>query len=201
MENVEGLIKGEAWSYVQRIYKQFNDIGYQVKHWLLKGEYMGVPQTRHRVFFIATRNGFELDRLDMSFNYQPLVYLDIACGEHIVRTIQKAIIAKKSNNREKNLCETMQRLHGRTTYFSEKIVHNQNVPPTLTAGGGEIWIGNTGACINNMEMINMQTFPQDYNFGGEKVRYICGMSVPPIMIKRIVTRLIDGGIFDERIKP
>lgn len=56
MENVEGLIKGEAWSYVQRIYKQLHDIGYEVGHWLLKGEHMGVPQTRHRVFFVALRN-------------------------------------------------------------------------------------------------------------------------------------------------
>lgn len=56
MENVEGLIKGEAWSYVQRIYKQLNDIGYEVGHWLLKGENMGVPQRRHRVFFIGVRN-------------------------------------------------------------------------------------------------------------------------------------------------
>ena len=56
MENVEGLIKGEAWSYVQRIYKRFGEIGYEVGHWLLKGENMGVPQRRHRVFFIALRN-------------------------------------------------------------------------------------------------------------------------------------------------
>lgn len=56
MENVEGLIKGEAWVYVQRIYKELKDIGYEVGHWLLKGENMGVPQTRHRVFFIALRN-------------------------------------------------------------------------------------------------------------------------------------------------
>ena len=56
MENVEGLIRGEAWSYVQKIYKQLNDIGYEVGHWLLKGENMGVPQKRHRVFFIAMRN-------------------------------------------------------------------------------------------------------------------------------------------------
>ena len=51
MENVEGLILGEAWGYVQRIYKELNAIGYQVKHWLLKGEQMGIPQARHRVFF------------------------------------------------------------------------------------------------------------------------------------------------------
>jgi DNA (cytosine-5)-methyltransferase 1 len=74
MENVEGLIKGEAWSYVQRIYKQLNDIGYTVGHWLLKGENMGVPQRRHRVFFVATRLDFDLDKIDMNFNYEPIPY-------------------------------------------------------------------------------------------------------------------------------
>lgn len=56
MENVEGLLLGEAWAYVQRIYKEFKDAGYELGHWLLKGEQMGIPQTRHRVFFIAIRN-------------------------------------------------------------------------------------------------------------------------------------------------
>lgn len=30
------------------------------------------------------------------------------------------------------------------------------------------------------------------------VQYICGMSVPPVMIKRIVGRLIKSGLFDSR---
>lgn len=55
MENVEGLLLGEAWSYVQRIYKEFDEAGYEVGHWLLKGEHMGIPQKRHRVFFLAMR--------------------------------------------------------------------------------------------------------------------------------------------------
>ena len=50
LENVEGLIMGEAWGYVQEIYKRLKKAGYKVHHWLLKGENMGVPQTRHRVF-------------------------------------------------------------------------------------------------------------------------------------------------------
>ena len=56
MENVEGLLLGEAWNYVREIYRKFGEIGYEVGHWLLKGENMGVPQKRHRVFFIALRN-------------------------------------------------------------------------------------------------------------------------------------------------
>ena len=43
MENVEGLLLGEAWSYVQRIYSEFKGIGYRVNHYLCKAEKMGVP--------------------------------------------------------------------------------------------------------------------------------------------------------------
>ena len=49
------------------------------------------------------------------------------------------------------------------------------------------------------DIIHAQTFPEDYNFNPRnysQVGYICGMSVPPIMIKRIVTRLIEQGVFD-----
>ena len=65
---------GNAWKYVQNIYQKFNQIGYKVKHWLLKGENMGVPQTRHRVFFIATRLDFDLNKIDMGFHYSPVLY-------------------------------------------------------------------------------------------------------------------------------
>lgn len=43
MENVEGILMGEAWGYVQKIYKQFKEIGYHCQHFLLRGETMGVP--------------------------------------------------------------------------------------------------------------------------------------------------------------
>ena len=48
------------------------------------------------------------------------------------------------------------------------------------------------------DAINAQTFPQDYDFGSTSkstISYICGMSVPPVMIKRIVQRLIESGVF------
>ena len=50
--------------------------------------------------------------------------------------------------------------------------------------------------IPNEEIISCQTFPQDYDFGKQSVVYVCGMSVPPVMIKRIVLRLIEQGVFD-----
>ena len=54
-ENVKGLLMGAAVEYVAEIYKQFNQAGYIVKHWLLDASKMGIPQKRERVFFIALR--------------------------------------------------------------------------------------------------------------------------------------------------
>lgn len=195
MENVEGLIKGEAFTYVQRIYKQLNDIGYKVKHWLLKGENMGVPQTRHRVFFVATILDFDLDKIDMSFNYEPITYSEIKQGEHKTNNTKRNIVAEQVIIGETLLSDTMFRLYGKRTWFTEPIVWGNKICQTITSGGNEVWIENTGTHLNEQEIVNAQTFPQDYDFVGERVKYICGMSVPPIMIKRIVNRLIESGIF------
>ena len=95
MENVEGLILGNAWKYVQEIYKRFHEIGYRVKHWLLKGETMGVPQKRHRVFFVATRLPFNLDCIDMYFNYEPITYGEFKSKEEkIAKGIMSEAIRK-----------------------------------------------------------------------------------------------------------
>ena len=200
MENVEGLIKGEAWAYVQKIYKQLNDIGYKVKHWLLKGENMGVPQTRHRVFFVATRLDFDLDKIDMAFNYEPITYGEIKIGEHKQKNTKVSNASMFAIKGDALVSSIMERLYNKKTYFTEPIVWGESVSPTITSGGNEIWIENTGTHLNKEEIINAQTFPQDYNFLNQRVKYICGMSVPPIMIKRIVNRLIESGLFDYKIK-
>jgi DNA (cytosine-5)-methyltransferase 1 len=52
--------------------------------------------------------------------------------------------------------------------------------------------------ISIEDIIHGQTFPEDYDFVNKTYRnvgYICGMSVPPVMIKRIVQRLIESEVF------
>ena len=196
MENVEGLIRGEAWSYVQEIYRQLKDIGYQVNHWLCKGENMGVPQKRHRVFFIALRSDvwYDLNDLDMSFNYEPIKY-----GEF--KTEQEKVAAGKMSESIRHRLpgegveDVMFRLHGVRSGITHRIVATDDVYPTQTAGHGDIWT-ESGNHPSDMDVIHAQTFPEDYDFGTAKSEYICGMSVPPIMIKRIVTRLIESGVLD-----
>ena len=105
MENVEGLTKGNAWRYVQNIYKHFHSIGYQVKHWLLKGEQMGIPQKRHRIFFIATKLNVDLNKLNMSFLFKPIVFAQIMTPQGAERDLGENIstLVKNAKYGDRNL--------------------------------------------------------------------------------------------------
>lgn len=204
MENVEGLMLGNAWKYVQEIYKKFYEIGYQVKHWLLKGEQMGVPQTRHRVFFVATRLAFNLDSLNMYFNYEPITYGMIKEGElkQMGKDTKFYQIASQANDKDKNIADTRKRLGEKGSAFQTLYIRDDMVVPTQRAKPDLIDLEHI-AYVSKETIRNSQTFPQDYKFNPDtysNVGYICGMSVPPIMIKRLVTRLIESGLFDYKLK-
>lgn len=196
MENVKGLILGNAWSYVQKIYKQLKDIGYTVKHWLVKGELMGVPQTRHRVIFIAVRNDIDLDleRLDMSFNYEPIKYGVFKSENEKIARGKMSEAVKKILPSEK-IEDVMLRLYGVRSGITHRIAYEDKIFPTQIADHSDIWTVS-GNHPSDIDVIHASTFPEDYDFNGNKVEYVCGMSVPPVMIKRVVTRLIESGVFD-----
>ena len=199
MENVEGLLIGEAWSYVQQIYSDFMDAGYAVHHWLLKGEYMGIPQNRHRVFFIATRADLKIDPswIDMIFNYEPVCFGRIKSeqGKEIDkrRRLYKVLLMSKHGDRD--LSDTLMREENKESLFSHALVYDDKVCPTLTAKC-EFFRFPERTALSEMDIIHAQTFPEDYDFINQPITYVCGMSVPPVMMKRIVQRLIEQGVFD-----
>jgi DNA (cytosine-5)-methyltransferase 1 len=201
MENVEGLILGEAFSYVQKIYKQFDEIGYRVHHWLIKGELMGIPQTRHRVFFVACRNDIELDpsKFNMSFNYEPVYYADIkeGTGEELNHETEIYKWLIKATPEDKRIGDTVRRCGEPEKLFNHRICWPNNIVQTV-AGAGEILRGEEKTRISVEEVLSAQTFPRDYELPIKDFKntvYICGMSVPPVMMKRIIQRLIEEGAF------
>lgn len=205
MENVEGLILGEAFGYVQKIYKQLAEAGYKVHHWLLKGEKMGVPQTRHRVFFVAAREDIGIDpsNINMTFNYEEIKYKEFKSkGEEFSEAGKNGKLFKmflQAKENERSLADVNMRLHGKGSYFQCYIVHDDDVLPTIRASRSyECYRYEDKKKTTREDVIHAQTFPEDYDFVRENfsnVCYICGMSVPPIMIKRIVMRLIEEGVF------
>lgn len=201
IENVEGLILGEAFPYVQRIYKELQDAGYKVHHWLLKGELMGIPQTRHRVFFVACRNDIGIDPIDidMCFNYEPIPYKEIKAGvgEPLNKDTEIYRWLCKATPEDKRIGDTVTRCGEKEKLFNHRICWPDRVVQTI-ASAGEVLRGEEKTRVSVEELINAQTFPQDYEFPTrdfKTVSYMCGMSVPPVMMKRIVQRLIINGVF------
>lgn len=166
---------------------------------LVKGETMGVPQTRHRVFFIATRLDFDLNKIDLSFNYEPITYGMIKQGElkQMGKDTKFYQIASQANDKDKNIADTRKRLGEKGSAFQTLYIRDDMVVPTQRAKPDLIDLEHI-AYVSKETIRNSQTFPQDYKFEPDtysNIGYICGMSVPPLMIKRIVTRLIESGIF------
>ena len=78
--------------------------------------------------------------------------------------------------------------------FGTKIAWEENVLQTITVSLD--YIDGVELCrISDNTIISSQTFPQDYNFSDNSVSYVCGMSVPPIMTKRIVERMLKAEMF------
>lgn len=79
------------------------------------------------------------------------------------------------------------------------VMDDDRVMPTIRAKISDIFRRKEKTRITWQDVRNSQTFPQDFEFcpnSDNQVGYICGMSVPPIMIKRIIERLIMSGIFE-----
>ena len=204
MENVEGLLQGNAWGYVQEIYKRFKNSGYSVKHYLLKGEEMGIPQKRHRVFFIAVRSDidFDFESLNMMFYYNPVTYEKINFQKGNPPSEKFKALIENAKPTEGDLVKSWNRLFNnngeKRMYFNHILCHKRNVFPTVSAGHSCLWNYDNVCQVSSRDIVYAQTFPEDYDFMSDKfsvINYICGMSVPPIMIKRVVERLIESNIF------
>lgn len=140
------------------------------------------------------------NELDMSFNYEPITYGEIKEGE--LKPLGKHTlfynIASQAIESDKNIADTRIRLGQKGAAFQTIYIRDNKVLPTQRSKPDLIDVEKI-AYVSKETIRNAQTFPQDYKFIPNtyaNVGYICGMSVPPIMIKRIVTRLIESGVFD-----
>lgn len=184
-ENVSGLLKGNAKGYVNEIIKQFKDAGYRVQIFLLNAAKMGVPQKRERVFFACLRDDIDLPKIELAFNEQPILFGDVRTnyGKDIKNGVTKDLLNKRIKG-DTCLSDIIERNGGKRKSFSNMICSDEKVAFTL-ASGSSMYRMCDGMGISDLDFINIQTFPQDYNFMGQSVKYVCGMSVPPAMMANI----------------
>jgi DNA (cytosine-5)-methyltransferase 1 len=137
--------------------------------------------------------------LNMDFNYVPITYGEIkeGQGDPIPQNTQKYKMVKQATPDDLAVCDVLVRMGQKKRCFNAKIAWEDKVLQSLTAKF-DYTRGTEVEKLSKLDIIHAQTFPEDYDFmcgSCTGVCYICGMSVPPVMIKRIVTRLIESGVF------
>ena len=185
-ENVKGLITGSAKGWVNQIVKAFDDAGYTVQVFLLNSARMGVPQKRERVFFIAHRKDLDYPKITMEFNSKPIPFGSIRepYGKELNEDNLAARLMKYRKPSDRSLSDISNRVRKKNTGFTSPINHDDEPVQTITAGGYCFRMCD-GLLMTDKDIISCQTFPQDYNFLDQNVQYVCGMSVPPVMMARV----------------
>ena len=200
-ENVKGLLVGEAKEYVRKIYREFDLAGYYVQHWLFDASKMGVPQRRERVFFIAMRKDIatpflkSIDlftiapELKLEFNEPEIPYKEIrqTAGNENAIGLSKMIshywkLTSPGNAMSEN--------HPKGSYFNEVKTAPNKVLPTIRANGlpYDYEIERT---LFDDETKMAGSYPLDYDFKTNKVVYLVGMSVPPVMTAQIAKQVYE----------
>tara|TARA_R100001510_G_C7653150_1_gene211187 strand:- start:2243 stop:3277 length:1035 start_codon:yes stop_codon:yes gene_type:complete len=190
-ENVKGLITGNAKGFVKEIIEKFKDINYDVQLFLLNASKMGVPQKRERIFFLAKRKDLKLSNIKLDFNEK-----EISAKEAIKDIPESNKLAKSKT--AFNLwakCrpgEAFENYHIKGSCFNQKKINGNKPANTVTARSiSDLYHWNKFRNFTKEEFIRFQTFPEDYQFCNKQPVYVMGMSVPPFMIQRIATEIIN----------
>lgn len=202
-ENVKGMLIGNAKKYLDEISDKFIAIGYEPQLFLINSSSCGVAQRRERIIFVARRKDLKLPKLKLDFKEKPITFGDIRTDKGITKELIKTSKTFNFwNNRIKSdrgfspICD---RLFGKKSWFNWVLIHDNLTPNTLPAGANFILFDKPKHVYTN-DMISIQTFPQDYDFIKNKsynfIVYVLGMSVPPLMYKKIAGE-IKTQIFDK----
>ncbi len=208
-ENVKGILQGNARPYVCKIFEDFDDANYQVEIFTLDASKMGVPQKRERVFFIAVRKDLvallpkkqgvlfhTFPELDMNFNEPIIPFEKIKTkGSDFNFTDHDYRVWANRQEGDKKYSDILERIENRCSNFNSQFIYDNKVPYTLTSSGGaKMTLFSEPRQMNLQELKLCQTFPIDYNFHTDTpsvIRYILGMSVPPVMMAQIANRLYE----------
>jgi DNA (cytosine-5)-methyltransferase 1 len=191
LENVKGIISGNAKAYSKKIIQTMEQAGYKVQLFLLNAASMGVPQRRERVFFIGHKKELNFKPLKLNFNELPILFKEIKSLSNGKPLTGKALLLwnnKKDN--EKDLANSCIRLTGKRNYFGSKIIKdNESLYTIIASDSSPIIHDKKPFLLSDEEIILGGSYPLDYNFKTIKPKYLIGMSVPPIMTAQIAHQI------------
>lgn len=139
------------------------------------------------------------NELNLSFNYKPITYGEIKAGGEKPLNPNSIFykICVQANDKDKCIADTRKRIGEKASAFQTRYIRDDEILPTIRTKPDIIDISNI-SYVSKDTIINAQTFPQDYDFSTNSfanIGYICGMSVPPLMIKRLVEKLIKEKVY------
>jgi len=186
-ENVKGLILGQAKGYVKEIFQKFRDAGYSTQLFLLNASKMGVPQARERTFFIGNKLG---KKIELNFN-EKQISINEAIQDiiHLVGKDQRNSINYKYYLK----CrpgEQFSKYHPKGNLFNSKRLQFDRPSPTITSTFKSLnYRPDDMFNLHDKQITRLQSFPEDYDFCELDPGYVCGMSVPPLMMQRVANAI------------
>ena len=197
-ENVKGLVTGNAKGYVKEIFQKLRNAGYDVQLFLLNASRMGVPQVRERTVFIARRSDINFKSLSLDFFENP-VSISVATNRDHINNSNLFLTGENLDawhwcirNKKPCFASYFESRDGglKRKKFNWQISFSSKPAYTIAATGPGRPISDIEPrYFTDHEIIRCQSFPDDYDFCGKNVQYICGMSVPPFMMQRIADQI------------
>ena len=191
-ENVKGMILGVAKGYASEVLRRFESLGYDPQLFLLNAASMGVPQKRERVFFLARRRDLGLPPIDMGFSERPIPYGEF-CDAHGDPMTEGGTMRKWWGFRrvgDRTLAQAVMRETGKNAFFSQQFLARNRVANTVTTSARTCLLRfDEPSYATVADVIRISSFPMDYDFCCLDPAYVCGMSVPPVMMAQVAWRV------------
>ena len=180
LENVKGIIQGNAKAYSKEIAKKMTAAGYVVQVFCLNAASMGVPQKRERVFFIGHKKEYTLPKLKLDFNEKAIFYSEFE-DDNFENKIANCDLQYYNECKQGY---SISSVHPKGNRFNSIKLAKNNVVNTI-ASGSELYHYEKLKALSNNELKQCGSYPLDYNFKSIEPKYLIGMSVPPVMTAQI----------------
>lgn len=192
LENVKGIIQGNAKVYSKEIVRQMMAAGYRVQVFLLNAASMGVPQKRERVFFIGIRNDFDLQELRLRFAEMAVTFGEIFSNK-VGRPLKEDSLYFENWKHKKPTDKTFSQVEARkgrgAAYGTGRVFLSSESVSATIVGQSEYILHSHPNFVNDLDICQIGSYPIDYNFKGVEPKYLIGMSVPPVMTAQIANQI------------
>lgn len=190
LENVKGIIQGNAKAYSREIVRKMTAAGYKMQVFLLNAASMGVPQKRERVFFIGHRKELNLLELKLKFEEKAILFGEIKGDLGKENSIHDNSIWSLRKVGEMDFGETLLRIGKKQSNWNSKYIYSDKVCNTITSTSGSKLIEfDFPNHVSDTKIKQIGSYPLDYNFKSIEPKYLIGMSVPPVMTAQIAHQI------------